>query len=334
MRQLLGRSVCPVGSSVAVLCASLGQSDEDSDPTTPCQAAVGVAVLASVTLDVDIASVQEGSSARQQFERDFQRDMAGILGVDANRVQVLEIVGGSVQVEFEVLPAADGTSLPVVTLQDAFDNGPVEIAGASADGLGEVRTATFQCTQVCDTGYQDEDCDDIPVYCAPWANTDRRRPGPVLRARQEPLMDLTRQRRALLVGPILRQFADVRPMHCIPCWSFSPTPGGTSSTVVMSATLENSLPADHPTANFVPAAQLIWTTTHPQSVVRVLLAPTQDVEKRCATPVQQARWTATRTQPLHVYLVPQAPLGWPAMEHLRRCVSSALWVKQMKMKTV
>ena len=165
---------CALGTSVPALCADIGQMDEDDDPSTACTADAGVAVDAEVTLEVDIASIPEGSPEREAFETSFISDMALLLGVERSQIQIRGIDAGgrrrmqaagetSVAVEFSVLPGLDGSSLPTASLEAAFEN-PVAIAGVSAGGLSGVMTSSFVCTQDCPQGFQDSDCAN-PTAC-------------------------------------------------------------------------------------------------------------------------------------------------------------------------
>ena len=157
---------CAAGSSVAVVCADIGQTDDDADPSTPCRADIGVALQANVMLDIDIGSIAPGTAARSTFEREFVNDMSALLAVQPNRIQIKGVAGGSVVVQFAIAPEANGASLPVTTLQGAFRNGTVELAGASAGELGSIRTARFECSQVCEAGFHDLDCDNSTA-CTP-----------------------------------------------------------------------------------------------------------------------------------------------------------------------
>ena len=51
---------------------------------------------ASITLEIDIASIEPGSDARLDFENQFSEDMAAALGIDSNRIQIRGVTGGSV----------------------------------------------------------------------------------------------------------------------------------------------------------------------------------------------------------------------------------------------
>jgi hypothetical protein len=120
--------------------------------------AQGVSVQADVTLDIDISSISPGTAARAEFEASFAADMAALLGVQRSRIQIIGITGGSAVVQFSVLPSTEGVSLPTNTLIDAFNEDPVELAGASAGALSGTTTARYVCTQQCDRGFHDADC--------------------------------------------------------------------------------------------------------------------------------------------------------------------------------
>jgi cysteine-rich repeat protein len=87
-----------------------------------CEAVPGV-VSASVTVAIDI-TLLSGEVARQEFEESFSTQVAALLGIDASRVSVVDIVaasdrrlrrlqagGASVVVTFRVLPDAGGSSV-------------------------------------------------------------------------------------------------------------------------------------------------------------------------------------------------------------------------------
>ena len=108
------------------------------------QRALNVAGLdAQVSLAIDMASLAD-PAARAEFEQSFQRDTAILLGVDATRVAVSEIMGGSVIVLFKVLPAEDGTSFSTADLETAFAAGPVSLAGCAASDLTGVECRFLQ----------------------------------------------------------------------------------------------------------------------------------------------------------------------------------------------
>ena len=110
--------------------------DDDDDPSTPCviegQGQVTTAVQAEVTLNLDIDSLT-GPTARAEFDLNFATDIATLLSIDAARVQVTSVSGGSVVVAFTVIPAPDGTSLSPTVLQAAFSSGTVSLAAVGAE---------------------------------------------------------------------------------------------------------------------------------------------------------------------------------------------------------
>ena len=148
---------CAEGTVVPVLCADTGSIDDDDDPTTPCVTGVegtAVAIDAEVTLDLDI-EILSNPSSRANFDELFKADMATLLGIDASRVQVSGVSGGSVVVTFMILPAADGTSFATADLEAAFNSGAVSLAGADASSLSAT-TSTVDlaaCLQVCLPGF-------------------------------------------------------------------------------------------------------------------------------------------------------------------------------------
>ena len=162
---------CPAGSSHAINCTDQGEEDDDTNPATICRAPMGVTVEASVevsgSLD-DILSIS-GASERAQFEREFVRDLAMISGIESNRIIVTDVgaahsgrrrvqgTGGFI-VSFQVTPATDGSSLPISRLESALEQA-VEIGGFHATEGLRASTQAPTCTQQCDAGMQDRDCD-------------------------------------------------------------------------------------------------------------------------------------------------------------------------------
>ncbi|KAG6958592.1 hypothetical protein JG687_00009300 [Phytophthora cactorum] len=67
----------------------------------------------SLTLDKDISEIPPGSSAEAAFKASFIATMATSLGIDASRVQITELVAGSVVVNFQLL-ASDNPANPSV----------------------------------------------------------------------------------------------------------------------------------------------------------------------------------------------------------------------------
>eukprot|EP01043_Picozoa_sp_COSAG02_P024849 COSAG02_NODE_1374_length_13005_cov_5.606152_12_plen_578_part_01 len=154
---------CGEGAVSPVLCTDSGAVDDDSDPSTPCVTEVlgTAAVEAEVTLDLDINNLGS-ASARADFDERFKTDMATLLNIDATRVQVSGIHGGSVVVAFIVLPAPDGSSLTPAQLEAAFNSGVVSLAGATTSNLSEPTASSVDlaaCMQVCLPGLEDDDCD-------------------------------------------------------------------------------------------------------------------------------------------------------------------------------
>eukprot|EP01046_Picozoa_sp_COSAG06_P051779 COSAG06_NODE_8533_length_2137_cov_1.939647_1_plen_374_part_10 len=161
---------CAVGQHAAgggVLCQACeeGEIDLDSDASTPCTVIVGDVLQASMTLPIDISTIEEGTPARVTFETQFINDLSVDLGVEPAQVIITGITGGSVVVDFEILPGADATSVGPAALESLFSSGSLEIAGTSASGLSEIYVEAAgasdpnRCLQYCSVGTQDEDCD-------------------------------------------------------------------------------------------------------------------------------------------------------------------------------
>ena len=56
--------------------------------------------------------------------------------------------------------------MAVETLQGAFSQGSVELAGATAGELSPPTTRPFECTQICEPGFHDRDCDNSTACTA------------------------------------------------------------------------------------------------------------------------------------------------------------------------
>ena len=98
--------------------------------------ATGATVTATVELDmdmitvIDMDTVAEGTAERDDnFESSFRTDMAAALGINASRIEILSIQGGSVSVA--VLPASDGTPLDESVMSYTFAASGVFIAGVT-----------------------------------------------------------------------------------------------------------------------------------------------------------------------------------------------------------
>ncbi|KAG7386660.1 hypothetical protein PHYPSEUDO_015444 [Phytophthora pseudosyringae] len=68
----------------------------------------------SLTLDKDISEIPAGSTAEAAFKASFVTTLASSLGIDASRIQITELVAGSVVVNFQLL-ASDSPADPSVT---------------------------------------------------------------------------------------------------------------------------------------------------------------------------------------------------------------------------
>ena len=155
-----------VGSAACRVCAEIRDPDNpdiefvdhDNEPATPC-IPQPMGVVAEATLDLDMSAIAE-PAARLEFEAGFAADLASSLGVDASRVVVRDIRGGSLVVNFEIMAADDGVSYSEDALQEAFDTGALaELGGVPVAGLSEVTVVMMQtCPQHCDPGFEDRDC--------------------------------------------------------------------------------------------------------------------------------------------------------------------------------
>ena len=130
---------CPSTSGLAtflmgkdrVAITELGaESDVAAEPERTFEAADVGAVAARVILACDPANFAVGTPERVAFEVQFQADVAAALGgIASSRVRIQNIYAGSMVVDFLVLPASDGTVLPLSVLTEAFSTAGIEIAG-------------------------------------------------------------------------------------------------------------------------------------------------------------------------------------------------------------
>jgi hypothetical protein len=130
---------------------------------------------AQVTVEVDIATIAEGSDARATFEAGFSEDVSQLLtnasatNVTADRVRVESIESGSVVVTFAVLPADDGSFVPTSALATAFES-PVTVGGYSTDadaGLLITDSPPMGCTDVTAINYRSWALEDDGSCIAP-----------------------------------------------------------------------------------------------------------------------------------------------------------------------
>eukprot|EP01052_Picozoa_sp_SAG31_P010946 SAG31_NODE_609_length_13567_cov_18.101574_13_plen_737_part_00 len=80
-------------------------------------------------MDVDIATIAPGTSARAEFEDDFRADVADALSVGIDRVTVLFVSSGSVVVEFAVAPSSNGVSVATAAVASAMPAGQTVRSG-------------------------------------------------------------------------------------------------------------------------------------------------------------------------------------------------------------
>eukprot|EP01047_Picozoa_sp_COSAG01_P032789 COSAG01_NODE_2384_length_7788_cov_8.398751_14_plen_239_part_00 len=86
---------------------------------------------AQLTLDLDIASIPAGSVERRSFSSAFARDVAAVLGISPQRVELRQIRAGSVVVTFDVLPdPSSGAPISISALRTAVVTRPAHTARA------------------------------------------------------------------------------------------------------------------------------------------------------------------------------------------------------------
>ena len=84
---------------------------------------------------------------RAQFQDDLEMDLGALMIIDAARIEVLSMVGGSIIVTFLVNPDADGVALPIATLEEAF-TGVVVLPLIAYSGSVEIISATVTAVKV------------------------------------------------------------------------------------------------------------------------------------------------------------------------------------------
>lgn len=103
-----------------------------------------VAIVA-LKLDMDIASIPPNSPAETQFKNDLVTALQTSLGIDVARIQILELMEGSVIVKFQLLPstnAADPLVNEVVTdLQTQFADPMSELRKSAVIAVAEPQSA-------------------------------------------------------------------------------------------------------------------------------------------------------------------------------------------------
>jgi hypothetical protein len=91
--------------------------EPNCDPSDP-----PVAVVAELTFPVDIESVgAEGTETRARFESDFADDVSTALGISAENIIVISITGGSITIEFAIVPDSNFQIVDGGDGQFAFD---------------------------------------------------------------------------------------------------------------------------------------------------------------------------------------------------------------------
>ena len=67
----------------------------------------------ALTLTGSVDEIPPGSEEEVAFKDSFTSDISAALGIDSSRVQILEILSGSIIVNFRIIPSTDGTGLKV-----------------------------------------------------------------------------------------------------------------------------------------------------------------------------------------------------------------------------
>ena len=123
--------------TMAAATAVVGPPCVPGDPCSPLQepgedgvALVAPSVQAAITLDADVASIGvEGSDSYTSFVDAFEADMASVLGVDVEQVEVTSVEAGSIRCGFAVRPSAVGMPVPPTALASSFSEPGVSLGG-------------------------------------------------------------------------------------------------------------------------------------------------------------------------------------------------------------
>ena len=102
-------------------------------PTPTPSPSLAAGVSATLALDMDINTIPGGSPERASFESSFRADVAAQLGgISADRIVILsiQVIQGSVTVDFAVLPAGDGSALDPSVVTSTFAASGVSVAGS------------------------------------------------------------------------------------------------------------------------------------------------------------------------------------------------------------
>ena len=138
----------------------------------------------------DSQSVATNQTARTLFEHEFQLAVAAAITVkppvQASRIRVTDVRGGddeyegrrmlaegtsedvALVVDFLIVPGPDNSSVSASILSSSLAR-PIQIQGLYSLSLDDVQNSVWACTQRCDAGEQDDDCNDgTPcVPCGP-----------------------------------------------------------------------------------------------------------------------------------------------------------------------
>lgn len=123
--------------AITAATAVVGPPCVPGDPCSPLQepgedgvALVAPSVQAAITLDADVASIGvEGSDTYTSFVDAFEADMASVLSVDVEQVEVTSVEAGSIRCGFAVRPSAGGMPVPPTALASSFSEPGVSLGG-------------------------------------------------------------------------------------------------------------------------------------------------------------------------------------------------------------
>eukprot|EP01045_Picozoa_sp_COSAG04_P010101 COSAG04_NODE_609_length_12066_cov_55.131695_4_plen_1371_part_00 len=140
--------VAVIAVAVAIMAGGTGTT-EGADCASGDGACLPLnSLTASLELDMDIASIPEGTPERASFESSFKIDTAAALGgIGPDRIRILSIQSGSIIVDFAVLPAADGTGLERAVITSSFAAGGVAIAGSTTTSAVSVTSTPVPSPQ-------------------------------------------------------------------------------------------------------------------------------------------------------------------------------------------
>jgi hypothetical protein len=117
----------PCFSNGTVVSDRESQIEACNPQACPGLSQAGQTIYGSVTLNVDISDLPK------DWQTQFKTDLAGLLNISDERIEIIKFVAGSVVVDFSVKPAADGTNIQENDLNTAFSvSGVKTLAGFTA----------------------------------------------------------------------------------------------------------------------------------------------------------------------------------------------------------